>query len=78
MTKQPHPSNTPALQDTAFLLLLVGVTLAFGWILLPFYGAVFWGVVLAILFAPLYRRLLARDVTGGARSPRSSRSPSSW
>src|SRR3569832_955601 len=42
-----------------FLFLLIAVSIAFGWILLPFYGAVFWGVVLAILFAPLYRRMLA-------------------
>ena len=33
---------------------------AFGWILLPFYGAVFWAVILALLFSPLYRRLLVR------------------
>ena len=46
------------LQQKIFLLLLALVTIAFGWILLPFSGAVFWGVVLAILFAPLYRRLL--------------------
>ncbi|KQQ88489.1 AI-2E family transporter [Massilia sp. Leaf139] len=46
------------LQQKVFLFLLAFVTLAFGWILLPYSGAVFWGVVLAILFAPLYRRLL--------------------
>ena len=46
------------LQQKFFLLLLTLVTLAFGWILLPYSGAVFWGVVLAILFAPLYRYLL--------------------
>jgi len=46
------------LQQKFFLVLLAIVTLAFGWILLPYSGAVFWGVVLAILFAPLYRYLL--------------------
>ena len=46
------------LQQKTFLLLLALVTVGFGWILLPFFGAVFWGVVFAILFAPLYRRLL--------------------
>ncbi|MEO6825262.1 MAG: AI-2E family transporter [Nitrosospira sp.] len=50
--------NTPALQQKAFILLLCVVSLAFGWILLPFYGAVFWGAILAIIFAPFYRRLL--------------------
>ncbi len=38
--------------------MLVAVSLAFGWVLLPFYGAVFWGSVLAIIFTPFYRRLL--------------------
>lgn len=52
--------NTPALHRKAFLLLLVLVTLAFGWILWPFYGAVFWGAILALLFAPLNRRILRR------------------
>ncbi|MEO8768289.1 MAG: AI-2E family transporter, partial [Nitrosospira sp.] len=50
--------NSPELQQKSFLLLLMVVTLAFGWILLPFYGAVFWGTILAIIFAPFYRRLL--------------------
>jgi predicted PurR-regulated permease PerM len=52
--------NHPELQQKTFLALLIIVSLAFGWVLLPFYGAVFWGTVLAILFAPLYRRLVAR------------------
>lgn len=47
------------LPQNSFLLLLGVVTLAFFWILLPFSGAVFWGVVLAIVFAPLHDRLLA-------------------
>ena len=42
------------------MLLLVVVTLAFGVILLPFWGAVFWGVIIAILFAPLQRQLVRR------------------
>ena len=48
------------LQDKAFLLLLIAVTIAFGAILWQFHGAVFWGVILAILFAPLHRKLLKR------------------
>ena len=48
------------MQRKVFLFLLVAVTLAFGWILWPFYGALFWSVILAMLFAPLHRRLLAR------------------
>jgi predicted PurR-regulated permease PerM len=46
-------------EDNFFLLLIVAATLAFGWILLPLYGAVLWGVVIAIIFAPLNRRLSA-------------------
>lgn len=52
--------NTPDIQQKTFLLLLIAFTLAFIWILLPFYGAVFWAVVLAILFSPFYRMLLDR------------------
>jgi len=51
--------NAFSLQQKVFLLLLALVTIGFCWILLPYSGAVFWGVVLAILFAPLYRRFLA-------------------
>ncbi len=50
--------NSPELQQKTFLLLLIAISLAFGWILLPFFGAVFWGTVLAIIFAPFYRRVL--------------------
>ncbi|ODU62078.1 MAG: AI-2E family transporter [Lautropia sp. SCN 66-9] len=52
--------HSPSLERKTFLLLLSAVTLAFGAVLWPFYGAVFWGVVLAILFAPLHRRLLRK------------------
>jgi predicted PurR-regulated permease PerM len=50
-------ADGPALQDKAFLLLLGAVSLAFAWILWPLSGAVLWATVIAILFAPLYRRL---------------------
>ncbi|KFI08395.1 AI-2E family transporter [Massilia sp. BSC265] len=45
------------LPQNSFLLLLGVVTLAFFWILLPFSGAVFWAMVLAIVFAPVHHRL---------------------
>jgi predicted PurR-regulated permease PerM len=48
------------LQNRAFLLLLGIVTLAFIWVVLPFYDAIVWAVVLAILFRPLQRWLEAR------------------
>lgn len=44
-------------EDKFFLLLVVAASLAFGWILWPLYGAILWGVVAAIVFAPLYRWL---------------------
>ena len=50
--------NTPSLQRAVFLLLLCVVTVAFWVILWPFFGAVFWGVVLAILFTPLHLSLI--------------------
>jgi predicted PurR-regulated permease PerM len=45
------------LEEKSFLLLLLAVSLAFAWILWPFLGAILWGTVLAIVFAPVYRRL---------------------
>jgi predicted PurR-regulated permease PerM len=53
--------NNPELHKRFFLVLLILVSLAFGWILMPFYGAVFWAAVLAILFAPFQRWLLRRN-----------------
>lgn len=47
-------------ENRALMLLLVIVSVALGWILLPFYGAIMWGSIIALLFAPLYRRLLPR------------------
>ncbi|MDB5867751.1 MAG: hypothetical protein JWP96_83 [Polaromonas sp.] len=71
LTSATHPFTTPAklmklskmaqsssLEDRTFLLLLAGVSLAFLWVLWPFYGAVFWGAVLAILFNLPFLRLL--------------------
>jgi predicted PurR-regulated permease PerM len=46
------------IEDQGFLLLLFAVTLAFAWILQAFYGAVLWAVVVAVIFAPVYGRLL--------------------
>ncbi|HEY0327925.1 MAG TPA: AI-2E family transporter, partial [Rhodopseudomonas sp.] len=48
-----------SIEDKSFLLLVVVISLAFGWILWPFYGAILWGVVIAVVFAPLSRRLSA-------------------
>ncbi len=55
--KSSNSINLPGLEDKTFLLLVLAISLAFAWILWPFFGAVLWGTILAIVFAPLYRRL---------------------
>jgi predicted PurR-regulated permease PerM len=52
--------NSQTLQQRFFLLLLALVTIAFMAVLYPFYGAVFWALILAMLFAPLQRVVLRR------------------
>ncbi|MCL5041639.1 MAG: AI-2E family transporter [Gammaproteobacteria bacterium] len=47
-------------EDKSFVILLIAVSLAFIWLLLPFYSAIFWGTILAIIFYPVQRRLAAR------------------
>ncbi|UPJ48277.1 AI-2E family transporter [Bradyrhizobium sp. 200] len=46
------------IDEQVFRLLLLAVTLAFAWILQPFYGAILWAIVLAVIFAPVHRRLI--------------------
>lgn len=48
----------PSLEQKTFILLLVVVSLAFGIVIYPFYGAIFWAVILALIFAPLNKRFL--------------------
>ncbi len=47
------------LEHRAFIGFLVIASLAMAWIVAPFYGAILWGVVTAIVFWPLNRRLMA-------------------
>lgn len=56
----PPTPPTSTVEDRFFLLMLALVTLAFFWVLSPFYGAVFWGAVFAIVFSPLHLKLLGR------------------
>jgi predicted PurR-regulated permease PerM len=44
-------------EDHTLIVLLIAVSVAFAWILWPFYGAILWATVLAIVFAPFYRWL---------------------
>ncbi|WP_344802853.1 AI-2E family transporter [Allohahella marinimesophila] len=46
------------LEDKAFLLLLILVTIAFGMVLKPFFSAILWAVLLVILFIPMHRKIL--------------------
>ena len=46
-------------EDSTFILLLIAVSLAFAWIVWPFYGAILWAMVFATVFAPAHRRVLA-------------------
>lgn len=50
--------QTRDVQQISFMAFVVLVTAAFIWLMLPFYGAVLWAVILAILFNPLQRRLV--------------------
>ena len=52
--KQPEPHGK------VFIFFLSVVTVAFFWILLPFYGAVFWGFILAVMFMPLNDYFLSK------------------
>lgn len=46
------------MEEKSFILLLTLVSVAFVWLLLPFYSAVFWATILAILFRPMQKRLV--------------------
>jgi predicted PurR-regulated permease PerM len=58
--KPPNRVRSPLLQTRTLVWLVIAVSLAFFYILLPFYGAVLWATIIAIVFAPLYRKLLRR------------------
>jgi predicted PurR-regulated permease PerM len=51
------PMSRGGLETRVFQFLVIAVSLAFFWILRPYAGAILWGAVLAIVFAPLNRRL---------------------
>ena len=42
------------------MVLILMVTLAFMWLLTPYFGAILWGIVAAIVFTPVYRWLTRR------------------
>lgn len=58
--KFPDEHVPAAIGYRALLILLVAVSAALCWILLPFGGTIMWGAIVALLFKPLYRWLLPR------------------
>jgi predicted PurR-regulated permease PerM len=54
-------------EDGAFLALVLAVTVAFAMVLQPFFGAILWALILAILFGPLNKKILER-IPGRANS----------
>ncbi|MEO7254851.1 MAG: AI-2E family transporter [Casimicrobium sp.] len=62
------PNETPStsMESRALWVLLVAVSLALVWILIPFFGTILWGAIIALLFSPVYRWLLPR--LGGRRT----------
>ncbi len=54
----PQQTRSPSFEYNAFLLLLGLVSVAFAFVLWPLYGAVFWGAIFALMFTPLFLRLL--------------------
>ncbi len=56
----PPPPAPGKRENRALPAMLLLVSLALLYILLPFYGAIMWGSIIALLFTPLHRRLLPR------------------
>lgn len=52
------------LEKSTFLILLLSMSLAFTWILSPFFSPIFWAFVLALLFYPMNRILVMRMGNG--------------
>lgn len=65
MTHQPH--RTEELQHASFLIILAVVTLLMAVIVLPFAQPLLWAALAAIMFQPLYRRILRQ--MRGRRNP---------
>lgn len=55
--------NRTTVETSSFFIALAVVSGAFVWILLPFYGAILWAMILAVLFRPVHLWLVNR--TGG-------------
>ncbi|BAK64809.1 hypothetical membrane protein [Sphingobium sp. SYK-6] len=56
---EPQARPGMRVEDGFFLGLVLLVTVAFAFLIEPFFVAILWGVIAAILFTPVYHRLLA-------------------
>jgi predicted PurR-regulated permease PerM len=54
------------LEDGGLVTLVVLVSLAFAWLVAPFFGSILWGLIASILCAPIYRDIVRR--TRGRRN----------
>ncbi|MCL7998080.1 AI-2E family transporter [Brucella sp. 21LCYQ03] len=55
-----------SVQRASFYILLALVTVAFAWLLIPYYSAVLWGIILALIFYPVQQKLMG--FLGGRRN----------
>jgi predicted PurR-regulated permease PerM len=62
------PHATYKLEDRVFVGFVIAVTLAMAWILAPYYGAILWAVIAAILFGRVNRRI-GRSMPGRTNTP---------
>jgi predicted PurR-regulated permease PerM len=53
-------STQEAMEMRTFIFLLLLASLGFLWLLMPFFGPIFWACAIAIIFYPLQQRLLRR------------------
>lgn len=56
----PEKSPQDAMELRTFIFLLLLASLGFLWLLMPFFGPIFWACAIAIIFYPLQLRLLRR------------------
>lgn len=55
----PPLNVTPRIEDGFFLGVVLIVSIAFALVIEPFFAAILWGVIAAIVFAPINRQILA-------------------
>lgn len=60
MSQQQNDDFHNRLEQRTFLLMLALVSLAFIFLLKPFFSAIFWACIIGILFYPVHQRLLKR------------------